>query len=76
MSVTQLRSQNLHFRRSAASRHSKLSLTLTQLDQQLDVSLCRLRLAPTLQVARLLIRQGYIRVNGEQIRTPGKKVQV
>lgn len=75
-SLTQLRAQNLHFRRSAIARHPKLSLALTHFNQQLDVSLCRLHLAPTLQIARLLIRQGYIRVNGEQIWTPRKKVQV
>ena len=75
-SLTQLRAQNVHFRRSATLRHPKLSLALTHFNQQLDVSLCHLRLAPTLQMARLLIRQGYIRVNGEQIWTPRKKVQI
>jgi ribosomal protein S4 len=75
-SLIQLRVQNLHFRRSATSRHSKLSLALTHFNQQLDVSLCHLRLAPTLQIARLLIHQGYIRVNGAQVWTPRKRVQV
>jgi ribosomal protein S4 len=71
----QLKKSALHFRRSSNPHHSNLTGALTWFDHHLDVALCRTRLAPTLKVARLLINQGYVRVNGVQTRNIHKRVQ-
>ena len=76
LTLRQLRKHALHFRNSSVSRTSRLSQALTWFDNRLDVTLCRLRLAPTLQIARLLVLQGYARINGDQVRIPEKRVSV
>jgi ribosomal protein S4 len=70
----QIKERALHFRRLAKRRCSKNAAALSWYELRLDVSLCRLNLAPTIKIARLLISQGYVRVNGTQILTPEKRL--
>jgi ribosomal protein S4 len=74
MDLHHVRERALHFRRLAKTRLSKTAAALSWYELRLDVSLCRLKLAPTIKIARILIAQGYIRVNGTQIRTPEKRL--
>ena len=46
------------------------------MERRLDVVLCRMRLAPSITVARILITRGYIWINKKQEMNPQKRIQL
>jgi ribosomal protein S4 len=74
--LRQIKKCAAHFRRLTKTRCSKTVAALSWYELRLDVSLCRLKLAPTIKIARLLIAQGYVRINGTQTLTSERRLAV
>lgn len=70
----QIAERSRHFLRLKGSTPHKRNIWLSWLERRLDVVLCRIRLAPTINVARILITRGYIWVNKKQETNPHKRV--
>ena len=72
----QIMERSRHFLHLKGSGPQKRNIWLSWLERRLDVVLCRMRLAPSITVARVLITRGYIWVNKKQEMNPQKRVQL
>ena len=72
----QVHQQFLRLQKISGGKRNKRNIGLSWFERKLDVTLCRIRLAPSVQFARMLIRRGYIWVNKKQVTTPHFRVAV
>jgi len=72
----QIAERSRHFLHLKGSGPQKKNIWLSWLERRLDVVLCRMRLAPSITVARILITRGYIWINKKQEMNPQKRIQL
>lgn len=65
--TTYLTKKNHTFRKVSSYKIPQKLLVLNMFEKRLDVSLCRMNLAPSLKIAQVLIHSGFVYVNNKQI---------
>jgi len=68
--------KNRHFLRIRGSSAAKRNVLFSWVERRIDVALCRMRLAPDMKAARILVAKGFVLVNRKQVVNINRRIDV